>query len=763
MEKLPYVPGRGLVTETSTQLRLEYLKSLEIDTDEIEKSNLCFQDIRNKIESYIGSTEVPLGLVGPLLFNDSEKPEYVYTSVGTLEGALVASMNRGCKAISKSGGFTAQVNLQVMSRVPMLLFEKEIHGLLLIEYIDSEFLKIKKLAESYSNHVVLLGIEPIQMGKAVHLRFNYTTGDASGQNMTTICTWHVLMFIIDQLKKDKNIIPEQYVIEGNGSADKKVSYFNIDKGRGINVTAKCFLNEDTIKKTLRTSSKSLMSSYLPSVELAKKTGMVGYNINVANAVAGIFVATGQDLGSLHESSVAKLTLTPYENGLEFNLNLSNLVIGTVGGGVGLPKQSQILKMMECYGNGKVERFAKLIAGFALGLEISTFSAIVSGEFAKSHEKLGRNKPVNWLLKSEVSEHFVRKCFKGYFDDKLAEQIVIEHDKNLENGILTNITSRVSKKLIGFIPVSLQVKNKTKKVLLKSKPTDKEVIKGLHMLAASIDPKLSDLIRKNAPNLEYKNTHLKEIDIYKYLSESNYQYAPTFYGYHLNKKREIYCFIQEFFENKDLKIKNSEDNPEQWNSETILNVISAISSFHQAVDVSKFKNIQEFSAISSKDLYKKLLNLIIEDKAGRNGTNEQLKILLHDIDNLEKENIGIAKTVIHNDFNPRNIFIKNNGQPIFYDWELTVIDFPHRDIVEFLSFVLDEDFKKEELLYYLKFHFNLYENENWADWLQAYIYSLKVFLISRVSFYEAMGILIKYDFSERVLKVALKMLEVLKSV
>ena len=115
--------------------------------------------------------------------------------------------------------------------------------------------------------------------------------------------------------------------------------------------------------------------------------MAGYNINLANAIAAIFVATGQDLASVHESSIGILKLERKDDGLYLQLTLPNLVIGTVGGGTHLTKQSEALAMMGCLGSGKVNRFAQLIAGFALGLEISTYAAIVSGEFAKAHEKL----------------------------------------------------------------------------------------------------------------------------------------------------------------------------------------------------------------------------------------------------------------------------------------------------------------------------------------------------------------------------------------
>ena len=102
-------------------------------------------------------------------------------------------------------------------------------------------------------------------------------------------------------------------------------------------------------------------------------------------------------------------------------------------------------------------------------------------------------------------------------------------------------------------------------------------------------------------------------------------------------------------------------------------------------------------------------------------------------------------------------MKKNGEPVIYDWELAVIDLPHRDIVEFLSFVLPVNFEREDLLFYLRSHFELYPHDSWEEWLKAYRYSLKVYIATRISFYEVSGILIKYDFSKRILTTAFRML------
>ncbi len=764
--KIPIIPGRGLVTSTSTNMRLDFLETNNIKTNLISDARLDFQDIRNNIESYIGSTEIPLGIVGPLLFNDNGTQELVYCTAGTLEGALIASMNRGAKVICKSNGFSAEVKWQKMTRSPMFIFETKSEAAIFKEFIKASFSNIKEAAEAHTNHGKLVEIDSIQQHKVVHLKFVYHTGDASGQNMTTTCTWHAMLYIVEQFKITTAIVPVDFVIEGNGASDKKVSQYNIDSGRGIHVVAECTIPEEIINKVLRTTSDKLMSCFHPSKKLAEKDGMVGYNINVANAIAAIFVATGQDLASIHESSIGILHLKQQNDGLYIQLTLPNLVIGSIGGGTSLPKQSEALEIMNCYGSGKVNRFAKLIAGFALGLEISTYAAIVSGEFAKAHEKLGRNKPVKWLLKSEITPSFVESSLNGFFKDKHIQSIQAKPCDLLENGILTNIASKVNKKIIGFIPfqVSYQQQNEvavTKDILIKSKPIDDEVIKGLHTIAASINPELSDLLRKSKRNLEYHKCHLKEIELYEYLNTSGFENIPKYYGKHVDSKREVYMLIQEFLNVAEMKLMNSENHPEYWKPEIIRSVITTITKFHQNTVVADFKHVQEFKPWKSKELYKKMMQILISECA--TAKHQSVVCDLHDaIDNLESEAVAlhVEKTIIHNDFNPRNIAIRNDDFPVIYDWELAVIDYPHRDIVEFLSFVLKPNFTKDEFYFYLKEHAQLYQNIAWDEWLKVYKYSLKVYIITRLSFYEVSGILIAYDFSKRVLDTALSMLSYL---
>ncbi len=782
-QELPIVPGRGLSTRSATEMRLAFLQAQGIAVDVIAQSQLDISSIQHNIESYIGSTEIPVGIVGPLSFNNNGKSEFVYAPIGTLEGALVASMNRGAKVVSRSGGFQATVAWQKMVRTPMLLLKEARYTQPICDWITQHFDDIKKTAEAYSNHAQLLNIDAQILEHCVHLHFIYTTGDASGQNMTTTCTWHGLLYLVDQLREHLPDCEFEFIIEGNGASDKKVSTHNIEVGRGVRVTAQCDIPRQVIHEVLRTTPERMLAFVRPSQDYAKKMGMVTFNVNVANAIAGIFVATGQDLASIHESSSALMDMQPlgseiYPEGIRLTLTLPNLVVGTVGGGTHVSKQAQALQIMDCLGSEKIERFAQLIAGFSLALEVSTYAAIMSGEFAKAHEKLGRNKPVSWLLKSEITPEFLQPHLKDWLGNQFIQSLSWKGDAQLENGIITNITGKISNKLIGFLPTTLTVTDSldghqtTEKLLIKSKALDTEVIKGLHLIAASIDTSLADLIKLHQQQLEYAGCHLKEPAIYQHLSRQGFVAMPKHYANIIKADREIYLVLQEWITPAHIALQNSENEPHNWTDEQIQLCLSSIEVAHRMLETlpaAKPDLLKPFEPWKALNLYGKLMDILIEECA-ESDQIEQLQGVKEAMLNFESDyrDLRWPRVPIHNDFNPRNTLVRSSGMPCIYDWELAMIDLPQRDIIEFLSFVLPEDFTRDSFINYLRDHYHQVVKRQgpgcdlpFDDYLSAAEMAVKSYICCRVSFYEVSGIVAKYDFSQRILAVSLRMLQVLE--
>jgi len=143
------------------------------------------------------------------------------------------------------------------------------------------------------------------------------------------------------------------------------------------------------------------SLYYHSKVASIGTMLAGANNNgchSANAITAVFMATGQDVANVSESSVALLYGELLENkDLYMSITLPSLIVATCGGGTGLPTQRECLEALDCYGVGKVNKFAEIVAGTVLAGEISLAAAISSLDWVSSHEQMGRNDPVKGKL------------------------------------------------------------------------------------------------------------------------------------------------------------------------------------------------------------------------------------------------------------------------------------------------------------------------------------------------------------------------------
>lgn len=762
------LPGNNLMTHKALSARLDFLQEQQPGAAEHFEGKLHMDQVLNNIESFVGSTEIPLGLVGPLAWEQDGEIEHVFGVVGTTEGALVASMNRGARAIANGNPVTTEFVRQRMLRTPLFAFENATQATAFVDWATSHAKQIKDKAEEASNHATLLELEPVQLEESVHLRFIYTTGDAAGQNMTTACTWHASQWIMQELdqRADMNLV--QFGIESNGGSDKKVTRYAIEHGRGCKVTASVTLDDATVRKHLRADPKEMYRAYQRSVKIAEHDGMVGFNINTANAVAAFFASTGQDLACIPESSTAFLELEREGEATRFSLTLTNLVIGSVGGGTGLPGQKTALELMGCHGVGNVQRLASIIAGFALALELSTFAAVVGGQFARAHQVLGRNKPKNWLVRSEVDERFLKSCLSPAYQDAF-ESISVGGGAHLDNGILTDLSSKVVKKLIGFVPlVARHTDGSEQSLLIKSKATDEEIMKGIHYMASHVDTKLADTLLDALPHMEYRHCNYKEVEVYRFLAEHRFPHLPEFFGSLLEPEREIFLMMEELLQPEELELFNAENSPEAWTPEHLDQVTQALVEFQKLsleADVAQaMPHVQVASMNGLDEVYELLLHQCQAEQPGWDRA-EEFQELHHYIRN-RVEAYAMPSVLAHNDFNPRNVAVRKSGRLAIYDWELAVMDSPQRDMVEFLAFVITplwEDVQILDALEKYRKAFNVAANMNiaQADWQAASIDVAYRFLITRVTFYLLGEPLLDYGFSKRIFDAAFRIIRALK--
>ncbi|MEM4970249.1 MAG: hydroxymethylglutaryl-CoA reductase (NADPH) [Sulfolobales archaeon] len=375
---------RRLYLEEIRGVSLSSIGSTIIDFEEVVGRN---------IENPIGAVQVPLGVTGPLKIVGEHVQGEFYIPLATTEGALVASISRGAKAITLSGGAFATVYRDGMTRAPLFKVSSVKKAIELVKWVQDNIEDIRKVAESTTRYGRLVSIEPYIAGNNVWLRFKFTTGDAMGMNMVTIAVDKAVKYI-----EEKFGDAELVALSGNMCVDKKPAYINSILGRGKSVIAEAVIKKDVVSGVLKTSVDDMVDvNNRKNLLGTAMAGGIGLNAHVANVIAAIFIATGQDVAQVVESSIAYTWMEETSDGdLYVSVTLPSLEVGTVGGGTWLPTQREALALLGVYGPGDPPginsiKFAEIVASAALAGEINLIAALASDQLARAHEKLGRKR------------------------------------------------------------------------------------------------------------------------------------------------------------------------------------------------------------------------------------------------------------------------------------------------------------------------------------------------------------------------------------
>lgn len=339
------------------------------------------------IENFTGVAQVPIGFAGPLTVNGEHAKGDFIIPLATTEGTLVASYNRGMKVLNLSGGVTCTVQDDCMQRAPVFIFESAREARDFRQWVVDNLDSIRDAAEATSSVAKLIYIDPYLASKFCYLRFNYSTGDAAGQNMVGRATFAACSWILEN-----NTTIKRFFLESNLATDKKASQVNIMHTRGKRVTAEVTIPRDVLVQHMRVEPESLFFHAGVANVGSILSGANNNGLHSPNGITAMFIATGQDVANVSESSagIVYSDLTP-EHDLYLSITIPSLIVATHGGGTGLPTQRECLEVLGCVGRNKVRKFAEIVAGVVLAGEISLASAISSLDWVSSHEKYGRNR------------------------------------------------------------------------------------------------------------------------------------------------------------------------------------------------------------------------------------------------------------------------------------------------------------------------------------------------------------------------------------
>jgi hydroxymethylglutaryl-CoA reductase (NADPH) len=371
--------GRKSALEKLLKVDLQNIGSFTFD-ENIAGSRNC--------ENIIGATQIPLGIAGPLrLRSGSSTQEEFFIPLATTEGALVASVSRGCKAITLSGGAQVEIGKVGVTRGPIFRIRNLEEKKILERYLKTNFEILKKVVRKTDPHIILSKLETNSIGRNFYVRFYFDTEDAMGMNMATIATQAVADFI------EKRIKIKCLSVSGNYCIDKKPAWLDFINGRGFKVWAEVTLSQKILREVLKTSAKEIYDVWLAKCMTgAALTGSMGFNAQFANIVAAMFLATGQDAAHIAEGSMGITNAEIVGSSLYMSIYLPDLMLGTVGGGTGLATQKEALSILGIKGgnSGKnSEKLAGIIGVAVLAGEISLLSSLSEGSLVKAHKKLGR--------------------------------------------------------------------------------------------------------------------------------------------------------------------------------------------------------------------------------------------------------------------------------------------------------------------------------------------------------------------------------------
>jgi NADP-dependent 3-hydroxy-3-methylglutaryl-CoA reductase len=748
----------------------------------LESTRLQAPALSGNLENFVGAVELPVGLAGPLLFTGERACGHVVAPLATTEGTLVASTSRGAVAVSRSGGMQARAVSQRMVRAPVYAFDDLPAASRFVRWVGNQLEELRGQVRTVSNHAQLVAVEPLQIGNLVYLRFVFETGDAAGQNMTTVATWQATRWINEAVERVPGLSVRYFAIEGNASGDKKATFANFLGGRGTRVTAECFLTREVIRDVLKSTPEAMEYGHHLGVAGGLQVGMIGHSINAANVIAAIFAATGQDLGCVHESGAAISFVEATRTGLYASMVLPSLVVGTVGGGTALPDQAALLGVLDCQGDGGALKLAEIICGFALALDISTGAAVVGGQFADAHERLGRNRPVCGLSLAELGSDVARPLLADALD---APDLEIASAEPLEDegggSIISEAVGRdVEDKLVGLYALRGRHMGadgeRTIDVVAKVKPLDEEIIIAGSKAASLCGGALAREYTRWREWTGAKDTHTRELAIYRLSDPRLREISPRVYGIHEDPRREAYVIVMERLEEATALGLDAAERPGAWDSKMIDAALMGIAGVH-AIWLGRPQELlaegwlgRYLTAAKMAEM-QPLWEALLEHNAHLfpewidERTGARLARAVAEIDHWWPLIEAQPLALVHNDFNPRNLALRAvDRRLVAYDWELATLHLPQRDLAELLAFTLSPLATEAEVERHLEIHRNALEEaaETALDpeqWRLGYRLALRDFEITRLQLYMMGHVHHEYGFLDRLARTSNRLAEI----
>lgn len=371
------------------QQRRDFIKEQTgVELEHVGKFSFDPAMTNGNIENFIGVTQTPIGLAGPVLVNGEHAKGEFYVPMATSEGTLVASYNRGMRLLREAGGVKVSVVDDAMQRAPVFIFNDAREARDFGQWVTENFPSIKEVAQTTTKSGKLRNIEQYAAARMQYLRFNFTTGDAAGQNMVSKATY----FACEWIKKNYPAGIKRYMLSGAMDTDKKHSQLNTLHTRGKRVIAEATIPSALLQSIMGVPAETLFKMRAISQVGNFMAGSSNTGAHSANGITAVFMATGQDVANVAESSAAVTFADLDDEGNYYiSITIPSLIVATYGGGTGLATQKECLDIMDCHGKDRAYKLAEIIGATVLAGELSLGAAVLAGDWVSSHDALGRNR------------------------------------------------------------------------------------------------------------------------------------------------------------------------------------------------------------------------------------------------------------------------------------------------------------------------------------------------------------------------------------
>ncbi len=329
---------------------------------------------RGNIEGLIGYAQVPVGVASPLRLRGEFAGDYA-VPFATTEGTMVASYQRGFRLCTDAGGVSVMVLRDGYALFPLLAYDGVGGALAAGRWVDDNRDQLTTIAEATTSKGRVTELSWELLGRRLLLTVRMTTGDALGANMVN----RAVAAVVAAIPGGPRVSLHGYDPEKRASTRH---------WRGKWVVAEVTIPGALLRERLRTSAAALAELWNDYHLAYARMGTANHALQIANGLAGIYIATGQDAAYVAESCASTLSLEARGDDLYGSLDLPSLHVATVGGGT---QKGTAAECQALIGTQSARELACVTAGALLAGDINLAASFLGDDFAAAHERLGRNR------------------------------------------------------------------------------------------------------------------------------------------------------------------------------------------------------------------------------------------------------------------------------------------------------------------------------------------------------------------------------------